>query len=74
MKVGEIGQQFLPKAEKIGHRWCGVPSDIAMGIYAADRITSEALPKCGLLPEVELSGFSSKIRHFKWKSSIPAEK
>jgi hypothetical protein len=45
------GKIFSQKPKNSGKGGGGTPSDIGPEFYAAERIASDALSKCGLLPE-----------------------
>ncbi len=46
---------------------CGrVPLDIAIGFHAAERITSDALLKCVLLPVLAIFQNLASMQHPKW--------
>jgi hypothetical protein len=61
MKVGGSGKEFFPKNQKFRQWLWGVHSDIGPEFYAAERITSDALSKCRLLPEVFLALLSPNM-------------
>jgi hypothetical protein len=67
-EVGEIGKAFFPKTLEFRPGQWGVPLDIALGFYAAERIPTDALPKCGFLPIIQFSKSTYHIEDFNPKS------